>query len=109
MNELIAKHRHQIGELCRKHSVRRLELFGSAARGEFNPAKSDLDFFVEFAVTESRGASDRYFGLLHGLEDLFSLRIDLVDRVAIRSKTFLEEAQLNLKPIYDVAMTAKAS
>ena len=33
-------------ELCERYGVERLELFGSAARGEFDPAKSDLDFIV---------------------------------------------------------------
>jgi len=33
-------------ELCERYGVERLELFGSAARGEFDPAHSDLDFIV---------------------------------------------------------------
>jgi predicted nucleotidyltransferase len=33
-------------ELCERFGVERLELFGSAARGEFDPAHSDLDFIV---------------------------------------------------------------
>ena len=35
-------------ELCRRFNVRRLDLFGSAARGEFKPDSSDLDFLVSF-------------------------------------------------------------
>ena len=34
-------------ELCERFGVERLELFGSAARGEFDPANSDLDFIVQ--------------------------------------------------------------
>ena len=34
-------------ELCERYGVERLELFGSEARGEFDPAKSDLDFIVQ--------------------------------------------------------------
>ena len=34
-------------ELCERYGVERLELFGSAARGEFDPANSDLDFIVQ--------------------------------------------------------------
>jgi hypothetical protein len=30
-------------ELCERYGVERLELFGSAARGEYDPAHSDLD------------------------------------------------------------------
>jgi hypothetical protein len=34
--------------LCAAHGVLRLELFGSAAREDFDPAGSDFDFLVEF-------------------------------------------------------------
>ncbi len=34
-------------ELCERYGVERLKLFGSAARGEFDPANSDLDFIVQ--------------------------------------------------------------
>jgi hypothetical protein len=33
-------------ELCERYGVERLELFGSAARGAFDPAHSDLDCIV---------------------------------------------------------------
>lgn len=34
-------------ELCRRHRVRELSVFGSAARGEMRP-DSDIDLLVEF-------------------------------------------------------------
>jgi uncharacterized protein len=34
--------------LCRRFHVRRLDVFGSAARGDFDPEHSDVDFIVEF-------------------------------------------------------------
>lgn len=37
-----------IRRLCHQHHVRRLTLFGSAVTGNFDPARSDLDFVVEF-------------------------------------------------------------
>lgn len=58
----------ELQELCRRFSVKRLDLFGSAASGRFEPAESDLDFLVEFEGTGStKGAADRYFGLLEAL------------------------------------------
>jgi uncharacterized protein len=44
----LALHRSELEELCRRHHVRRLELFGSAATERYCPAESDLDFLVEF-------------------------------------------------------------
>jgi len=34
--------------LCRRYGVRKLELFGSATDGAFDPRTSDLDFLVDF-------------------------------------------------------------
>lgn len=36
-----------VAEVCRKHHIRRLSLFGSVARGEQRP-DSDVDLLVEF-------------------------------------------------------------
>ena len=49
MHTEIEKHREILTALCRRYGVVRLEVFGSAARGaDFDPAKSDADFLVEF-------------------------------------------------------------
>jgi predicted nucleotidyltransferase len=39
-------------DLCRKHGVRRLELFGSATTHSFDAARSDLDLW---SSSRSRG------------------------------------------------------
>jgi len=39
--------RKEIAALCRKYGVRKLSVFGSAARGEMNP-ESDVDLMLEF-------------------------------------------------------------
>jgi len=36
-------------DLCRRHRVARLHLFGSAAREDFRPGMSDVDLLVEFS------------------------------------------------------------
>ena len=48
MIPLIAEHTEQIAEICRQHHVKRLDVFGSAAVGDFKPDQSDIDFIVEF-------------------------------------------------------------
>ena len=45
--ELLQANLQPLLELCERYGVERLELFGSAARGEFDPAHSDLDFIVQ--------------------------------------------------------------
>jgi predicted nucleotidyltransferase len=100
MISIIQKHRTGIESLCRSHRVKRLELFGSATRGDFDSGTSDLDFFVEFEPLGWEGSSDRYFGLLHGLEDLLQRHIDLVDLAAVKNPYFIEVATMNRELLY---------
>ena len=92
MDDLIANHRLALIALCQKYEVRQMELFGSAARGEFDPAGSDLDFLVVFRRAGAVNAADRYLGLLAALEDLFNRKIDLVDITSARNPYFVAQA-----------------
>jgi uncharacterized protein len=88
MLDLIENHRAEIEDLCRRHHVAKLEVFGSAVTGEFKPETSDLDFLVEFMREPPGSLADAYFGLLHGLEDLFARKIDLVSAQKFRNRFF---------------------
>ena len=88
MIKLIEQHRPQLLALCRKYDVSRLDLIGSAARNDFDAARSDLDFVVEFNNFTVANAADRYLGLMVDLEDLFGRKIDLVSYRAIRNPYF---------------------
>lgn len=65
----------------RRYGVRRLGLFGSAARGQARKS-SDLDFLVEF----EQDTFDNYMGLKIYLEDLFRKKVDLVMADAIKER-----------------------
>jgi hypothetical protein len=79
MIEAVRAHLEDLYALCKRLPVRRLELFGSAATGEFVDAASDLDFIVEFLDLSPLQHGDAYFSLLHALEDLFGRPVDLVE------------------------------
>jgi predicted nucleotidyltransferase len=100
MLQLIEEHREEIAALCRRYEVKRLELFGSAARGDFDPAKSDLDFFVEFLSEDWHGAADRWFGLQESLEALLGKHVDLVSVKAAKNPYFLEVANQHRVQLY---------
>ncbi len=85
MIPLVTHRLNDIRALCIKHKVRKLALFGSAARDDFNPDTSDLDFLVVFEPLPPVEYKDHFFGLLADLEDLFSRKIDLVVEDAIRN------------------------
>jgi predicted nucleotidyltransferase len=85
MIDAIGMHREELHELCRRFHVRRLDLFGSAARGDFDPARSDLDFVVEFDRGAAQHPFEAYFGLKEALEELFGRPVDLVEAAAVRN------------------------
>src|SRR6516162_1317995 len=82
MIDAIALRREELRALCRRYHVRRLDLFGSAARGDFDPERSDVDFLVEFDRALSLGT---YFGLKEALELLLGRPVDLVEPGALRN------------------------
>ena len=97
----IALHREELQELCRRFHVRRLDVFGSAARGEgFDPARSDLDFLVEFEPLQPGAYVDAYFGLKEGLEQLFGRPADLVSAASIRNRYFRQSVERTKALLY---------
>ncbi len=104
MHSEIADRREAIAELCRRFGVARLEVFGSAARGEdFDPAQSDADFLVTFDRHDDTGWMGQYFDFQAALEALLGRPVDLIERRAIetsrnyiRRRAILAEAQ----PVY---------
>lgn len=90
----------EIRSLCRRYDVRRLYLFGSAATGRFDPARSDLDFMVEFVDSAPPGLRGAYFSLLRELEDLFDRRIDLVTDAALQNPYRRRRIDAEKKTLY---------
>ena len=72
--------------VCREFNVRRLEAFGSMARGS-SSSSSDIDLLVEFNQPEHLPAK-RFFGLLHQLEDMLGCKVDLLTLNSLRNPYF---------------------
>jgi predicted nucleotidyltransferase/uncharacterized protein with HEPN domain len=64
--------------ICRGNAIRQLELFGSSARDDFDPATSDLDFVAIFEDSQRPGISQSYFNALRVLSNLFGRKVDLL-------------------------------
>jgi len=78
-----------LADLCTKHQVRRLALFGSGATERFDAQKgSDLDFVVEFAPLSPGDHAQSYFGLMEDLQSLLGVPVDLVEAGASRNPYF---------------------
>ena len=96
---VVEEHMGDLRALCEKYHVRRLALVGSAAKGTFDPQRSDLDFVVELEYASAHEHTDLFFGLQFALEKLFARNIDLIEMQAVRNpylRTELEETQRDL-------------
>jgi predicted nucleotidyltransferase len=102
MIDLIRIHRDQIAEICRRCHVQRLEVFGSAATGDFDPARSDVDFIAEFEGNDVRpGLLSRYLSLAEQLEGALGHRIDLLTPACIRNRYFRETVDASRELVYE--------
>lgn len=68
MYAVIEDSRDRIAQLCRLYGVRRLEIFGSALREDFNPETSDVDVVAEFEKRSQTDGVRQYFDLKDKLE-----------------------------------------
>ena len=85
MHPAISQHRPGIAGICQRYGIRRLEVFGSAARAnDFDPAHSDADCLVEFASGVQPGLN-AIFGAKADLEALLGRGVDLVEPGAVRN------------------------
>jgi uncharacterized protein len=72
-----------LAELCRRHKLRELSLFGSVLRDDFGP-KSDIDILIELEPGQLM-TIERYLAIRDELEALFGRSIDLVEKPLIRN------------------------
>src|SRR5271170_1830643 len=97
----IRSHSKELQELCRQFHVSRLDLFGSAARDDFDPGRSDLDFLVEFDPCVPEALSLKtYFGFKNSLEALFGRRVDLIEPGAIRNPYLKASVERSREPVF---------
>lgn len=101
MLPLIEAHIEEITRLCKKYGVRKLELFGSACRGEYDPETSDLDFIAEFTDIRTSGYVDRYFGFADHIEILFGKPVDVVTTNSTMSPHFRQEMDKCRAVVYE--------
>ena len=100
MIDLVTQKREEIAGLCRRLNVRRLDVFGSAANGNFDEEKSDLDFLVEFGEHEHLDLFDQYFGLANNLEALFKRKVDLVTVGSVTKPRFRANLEATKESVY---------
>lgn len=100
MTTIIDRHRARVEELCRTYRVRRLDVFGSAVRDDFDPQRSDVDFLVEFEPDPDLNTFHAYMDLRDELSRLLGQPVDLVMPSAVRNRYFSQEIEATREPVY---------
>jgi predicted nucleotidyltransferase len=86
--------------LCRCFGVRRLDLFGSAATGRFDPERSDLDFLVEFEPMPPSPYAKACRQLQEGLERLFGRPVDLLTEPSLVNPYLRRQIEAEKRTLY---------
>lgn len=100
MNRSLEEKRAEVSALCRRFRVRRLAVFGSALRVEFEPGRSDVDLLAEFEPMPPAEHARAYLGLAAALEDLLGAPVDLAEASAIRNPYIRREILETQRAIY---------
>ena len=102
MQKFITDRLPEIEDLCRKHHVQRLSVFGSAVRDDFDPATSDVDVRVEFLPEASRDYLTNLYAVHDTLPVLFGRKVDVVSG-QIRNRYFKQEIESHEVVVYAAA------
>jgi predicted nucleotidyltransferase len=84
---------------CKRFGVKRLDAFESMARGT-STESSDVDLLVEFGDSD-QSLAQRFFGLLHYLEDMLGCDVDLVTQGRLRNPYFRDRVLRERTLVYE--------
>jgi predicted nucleotidyltransferase len=96
---LIEENIDKVRDLCQKHRVERLCVFGSVLTDRFKK-NSDIDFIVDFLNVDLYDYADNYFDLKFSLENLLKRNIDLLENKAINNPYLRKSIDSSKQIIY---------
>lgn len=91
----------RIIDLCLKHKVKILAVFGSILTDRFND-QSNVDLLVNFDTTdhEKWDYVTNYFDFQEALEKIFGRKVDLVVEKGLKNKYFIANVNRTKQMIY---------
>ena len=89
----------RIIDLCKKHKVNKLFVFGSILTCKFND-QSDIDFVVDFSKIDLAEYVNNYFDLKDSLQKLLGRDIDLLEDKAINNPVLRRNIDRTKQLIY---------
>ena len=98
--QLLARYAKQLDELCQKHHVEIMYVFGSVVTGR-SSSDSDVDLLVKFLNIDPLGYFDNYMSFKESLEQLFLRSIDLVEEQTIKNPILKRSIDRNKVVVYE--------
>jgi uncharacterized protein len=86
----------RIAEFCQRHHIRRLALFGSVLRADFQP-DSDIDVLVEFDPEHVPGL--KFFAIERELSEILGRKVDL-NTAGFLSRHFRDQVMAEAEVAY---------
>ena len=97
----VAFHLMAIRELCVEFGVVRLEVFGSAADGTFDPIDSDVDFIVEFGPEFRYGPwGSRFDEFEDRLAEILDRPVDVLTPSQLGNPFFIRSVNMSRKLVF---------
>ncbi|MBI4025837.1 MAG: nucleotidyltransferase domain-containing protein [Verrucomicrobia bacterium] len=94
----IAIDRSQIAAFCRERGIRKLSLFGSVLRDDFDPQHSDVDVLAEFEPEALRESGWEFFLYGEQLGQLLGHKVDFCTHLRPWLQPIVEKQALT---VYD--------
>lgn len=98
--KLIDSNKDKLFELCEKHKVQELYLFGSVLTETFKDT-SDIDLLIQFYQVDLVEYFDNYMDLKEKLELLFKRPVDLIENQAIKNPIFRRVVDREKQLVYE--------
>ena len=92
----IAIDREKIAAFCRARGIRKLSLFGSVLRPDYDPERSDVDVLIELPPDTKVGLT--YFGWAEELSRIIGRKVDLCSRL---NQHIASEVQREALTVYE--------
>jgi len=92
--------REKIAEFCRARGIRKLSLFGSVLRDDFDPQRSDVDVLAELLPAARPGWE--FFGWHEDLAAILRRKVDLHTPASL-SRYFRDEVLREALTVYEQA------
>lgn len=89
----------KIKDLCSRHNVASMYLFGSALNENFNK-NSDIDFLVSFDNIELSQYFTNYSSLKNNLQTLLKRKVDLVEEQTLKNPILISSINKTKQLIY---------